>query len=117
MLNPDELTPGIRHTVIWLRALGFETTDSGDGIANVAAGMLEAMDFPNVAMVVEPHKLLGEASRLMALLVDAGIHVEAQGLDPKAVSIQAMFDPADESATLLLMGVDDSLLFASSPAP
>lgn len=32
-LDPSALDPGIRRTILWLRARGFNTTDSGDGVS------------------------------------------------------------------------------------
>ncbi len=108
-LDYSTLTPGIRRTVALLRALGFKTTDSGDGVTNVKAGMEEAMTRPNVYMVVPARQLVTEALRLRYVLRKRGIPIDSQGPDD-VPCIQGMYDPCGDSAGILLMGVDDALL-------
>lgn len=108
-IDYSALTPGIRRTVALLRSLGFRTTDSGDGVTNVQAGMEEAMTVPNVYIRVRPERLVAECLRLRNVLRSRRIPVDAQGPDD-APCIQGMYDPCDDSAGILLMGVDDALL-------
>jgi hypothetical protein len=108
----DGLSPGIRELVIWLNAMGFETSDSGDG-SNAAAGMECALEMPMVAIPVPSAKLISESIRLKERL-------EARGVDfTKAVKvdcdegtegvawpiIQATYDPVDESSLIVLMNM------------
>lgn len=102
-LDPAILTPGIRKTVLWLREHGFDTTDSGDGVANVEAGMEDALDIAHVHMSTTPLKMVGAARDLACLLETRKIKLEP-GM------IQATYDPMDGSAILSLYGVDDSML-------
>lgn len=108
-IDYSALTPGIRRTVALLRSWGFETTDSGDGVTNVQAGMEGAMTRPNVYITVRSDEMIGEADRLLGLLLDIGVEVDTQGPDD-APCIQGMYDPCGDSAGILLMGVDDALL-------
>lgn len=88
--NYDQIDPGIRATVKLLRAEGFETTDSGDGVSKPRAWYAsgEAMSCPNVAMHVTLTSIVPEAHRLLKLL----------GPDWQ---VQAMYSPNDGIATLL----------------
>lgn len=98
---PAALDPGIRRTVTWLRSLGFETTDSGDGASKV--GEMEcAVDFPHVHMLgttfgglIDTAKRLREACRSANLPIESG-------------TIQATYDPFDGSAVVSLYGIDDA---------
>jgi hypothetical protein len=76
---------GIRPLVAFLRAAGFETTDSGDGSK---ADMACALPFPNVFAVVPPAALVAEADRMAELLREAGALLEPGDL-------QATYDPID----------------------
>ncbi len=105
-MNPidlDALDPGIRRTVAWLRSLGYDTSDSGDGKTKV--GSMEcALDFPHVAIRLQfSHDLASTANELWSDLGKAGITVES-GM------IVASYDPADSSVVILLSGIDDEML-------
>ena len=106
-LDPSILTPGIRKTVLWLRENGFETTDSGDGITNVEAGMECALDIPHVIMTVTPLTLVTRARDLCLL-------VEKRGIEVRPGMIQSSYDPADGSAVLALYGISDGDLESGS---
>jgi hypothetical protein len=108
-IDYSALTPGIRRTVALVRSWGFDTTDSGDGVTNVQAGMEGAMTVPNVYMAVLPSCLIAETDRLLRELFNVGVDMDAQGPD-NAPCIQAMYDPCSNSAGILLMGVDDAQL-------
>jgi hypothetical protein len=74
-LEPDvvaALDPGIRATVVTLRAAGFETTDSGDGLSKLSVWVAsdEAIPFPHVACVTAREGCFLEADRLADLLGD-----------------------------------------------
>lgn len=110
----ESITPGIRQLVAWLNSKGFETTDSGDGVTNVEAGMECAMATPNVAIAVSPDVLVSETRRLFSLLVsELKVAVSRINEDASTVMIQATFDPGDESAVIMLTGLDDHKAFHS----
>ena len=104
------ITPGIVKLVDLLNRYGFKTTDSGDGVTNVESGMECAMEFPNVAIRVLPGFLIEESHRLQDTLRKHGVTVRAQTMDPWEPAIQAMYDPGNNSAIILLTGVDDSVV-------
>lgn len=111
--NPaaEDLDPGVRRTVAWLRALGFVTTDSGDGVSKaeaIAEG--EAMEFPHVVMVSTPEALHQDATMLLVRLQEASV-------DPDAFQIEATYDPFRGSAIILLSGVNDSMLPKATSVP
>ena len=96
-----ELDPGIRQTVRWLRANGFQTTDSGDGRSKalvIADG--EALDFPHVFMRVDPKAMLQESHRLLALLKKFNLTGD----------VELSYNPKDKVAILSLVGTDDNSL-------
>jgi len=106
-LNPNELSPGIRRTVMMLRKAGFKTTDSGDGKSNEGMGC--EMDTPNVHMVCDPPELILVTDELHRLLALHGLDT---GSDPEVGPfIQATYNPADGVAVVSLFGVDDDALF------
>ena len=105
-----DLCLGIRRTVAWLQGQGFETTDSGDGHSN--EGMECALPFPNVTMVCPPEKMAVESDRLMVLLAGRGVMVEpCSPEEPGPPQIQASYDPANGVAAIVMVNVDDKLLF------
>lgn len=65
----DSLDPGIRDIVRTLRAAGFETTDSGDGISKPEDDRV--FEEPHVVSVVDVDALVAEADRLHRLLGDS----------------------------------------------
>ena len=109
----NELDPGIRRTVAFLHSKGFTTTDSGDGVSK--PDMECATDVPNGCCVVEPASApIGEARRLRQELGLVGVGIDAIGPDDGAPSIQASYDPGDDSACLMLLGVNDAMLPAET---
>lgn len=115
-LNYAELNPGIREVVRWLRQdLAFTTTDSGDGVTNVAAGMEGALPVPHVHCRLDfdtddpdgrEDSVFLDARDLMCALRNAGIAV-----DPSM--IQLTYDPVTHVVLLSLYGVDDARLAAA----
>lgn len=89
-LNVDELDPGIRDIVILLRANGFDTTDSGDGVSKPANWYESgcAMPVPNVAATVRHWEMIEEAERMVAILGDGW-------------TVQASYSTHDKSCILL----------------
>jgi hypothetical protein len=109
----NDLDPGIRDVVAFLRLWEFKTTDSGDGVTKRAAGWSEneAADYPHVHMMAPPSRLIAEAQRLVKVLAVNGVGVSPCG--EGAVHIQATYDPANESAILSLIGLNDAMLGAA----
>lgn len=60
----ESLDPGIRDLVVQLRAAGYETTDSGDGVSKskdwYESG--EAIPYPHVVIHIPDHRILVEFS-------------------------------------------------------
>lgn len=105
-INYEELDPGIRQVVRLLRTNGFDTCDSGDGKAKVAA-MECALAFPHVAMKCGRASLIEEADRLYSLL---------RALNLRDFTIQATYDPAPGMpSVLMVMDLDDQMLAAANP--
>lgn len=105
-LDLAALDPGIRETVRRLHDAGFRTTDSGDGVSK--PDMACALAFPHVALTCDPAVLVAEARRFHAFLLATGVNVLPPSVGPdEGPWIQASYDPADNSATILLAGVDD----------
>lgn len=105
-IGVEGLAPGIWRTVAWLQGNDFDTVDSGDGVANVAAGMEGAIPLPNVHMRVDPGRLVGEADRLRSCM--AQVVLDDAALD--GVQFIASYDAADGSAVLSLIGFGDEKL-------
>jgi hypothetical protein len=99
----SELDPGIRETVRRLNDLGFETTDSGDGVSK--PDMECAQSVPNVAITCKGKDMCVIADRLMREVTRGGFSVEPVGTGK--VFIQATYDPADGTAVIQLIGVSD----------
>jgi hypothetical protein len=100
------ISPGIINTVNWLRANGFETTDSGDGKTNLEAGMSCAWDVPMVAMEIPPYLFLDEANRLQRL-IDPFKNDGRWELDPQ---VEVAYLPKSGVCSLLLTCFDDAIL-------
>ena len=107
----ENLNPGIRRTVAWLRSLGFNTVDSGDGETHDYG-----CDRPRayVAMTVPqlvgcPAALVTEAERLASEVRKLGIPVWEQSENGE-VWIQASYDPANGIGVLDLNGLRDDML-------
>lgn len=105
------LNPNIARTVAWLRDLGYETCDSGDGQTHLAAC---DRPYPYVCMKCPPDLLVQSAMELRETLRGLGVPVVsvtaafAAGERPSGVCIQASYDPIDGYALLDLMGLDDN---------
>lgn len=62
----EELDPGIHHHVRQLWALGFNPTDSGDGVSKAPSSIV--LEYPHVFCTVEPELLLAEVDRANTLM-------------------------------------------------
>lgn len=106
-MDHGTLNYGLRKTVIWLNTNGFITVESGDGDTSLSDKYECDRDYPYVMMTVEPQDIIKETERLYQLLRQQYITVDTIGGD---ISIQASFDPANYSAVICLMGVNDEVL-------
>lgn len=94
-IDLETLNPGIRWFVGWLRNLGFDTCDSGDGVTHEH---LCDRETPYVAIRVhDPMCLIPESNRLFSNLEGAGISLED-------IHIQANYSPQDGFAFIDLSG-------------
>jgi hypothetical protein len=98
----EQLDPGIRKVVRWMRENGFETTDSGDG--ETKTDMDCAFDMPNVAVHCTRADLFIEADRLADMIRTHLPRVYQE------VHIEASYDPMDRSCVLLLLRLHDRML-------
>lgn len=103
----SKIDPGVRMLVALLRQHDFETTDSGDGRSKGEDGE----DVAHVHMVCHAQLMAFEADRLHRVLSMHGVTIQPISEDD-APYIQASYDPAhvDSTATISLMGVDDSMI-------
>ena len=111
----DTLNSGIARTVAWLRANGFDTTDSGDG-------EMHQHDCDRGYPYVSMRGTEADARRLAALLRSIGIalppssEVWSIGHDaPQGVSVSYSYDPADDVGIVDLAGLCDAALPADAP--
>jgi hypothetical protein len=105
------LNPGIRRTVAFLRANGFETIDSGDGRTHEYE-----CDQPTAyvhMLVATPDDLISETQRLYDVLGDRIVFRDPV-MDGDTVTlgpmVEAHYSPRDGIATISLWHVDDALL-------
>jgi hypothetical protein len=104
-LNYESLDPNIREVVRWLRGLGFQTIDSGDG--SKAPAMECALPFPNVMMAADPSRIAAEAHRLLE-------NIRAlTTLPDSAFTLEATYSPIDGHAVIALFGIGDDVLAAT----
>jgi len=106
----ESLAPGIREVVRWVHALGFTTSDSGDGRTNQEAGMDCARGWTEPMVAIEasgPSEAMASAGRLWAAL-DA----LAGGHPPERARVEMSYAFPDGVALVLLTGVGDAELAA-----
>jgi len=114
----DLLDPGIREVVRWLRAAGFDTYDSGDGVSKtdwIARGT--AMRVPHVFIRTTPAAMTTDARDLLWAVRATGVDVQsslvARG---SAVTVEAWYCTVTDTAWMCLVGFDDAAL-PSTPHP
>ena len=101
----DAVQPTLHRLVSWLNEHDFRTTDSGDGVTNVEAGMECALDFAHVFIEAgEAPRLVPEADRLKALLEVEGITLD----DQEGPYIEASYRPTDKVPIVALYGLTDA---------
>jgi hypothetical protein len=101
----DALDPGIRETVRWLRRLGWETTDSGDGVSKESDALW--CPWPHVHVQIDGHEILAACGRMMNDLLAAGIEVAPCGNPEKEPSLEVTYDPVDGIAILTVTNLND----------
>jgi hypothetical protein len=109
MMNTEEfdykqLCPGIRNAVRWFHAWEWDTSDSGDGSRFKDGGFMCALEVPMVVISIkECHFMCHDANALSNELAR-----EMSPEDFDKVDIQAMYNPRDGVANILVTG--DGLL-------
>ena len=105
-LDYDQLDPGIRKTVRWLRSLGYETTDSGDGRSKDLSDT-DNLDVPHVAIALpdqcKPAPFGDRIWREIQMFFDDG---EA----PDAVHVEVSYSARDQRWIVMVYGLDDAML-------
>lgn len=107
-IDLDSLDPGIRRTVALLRSLGFDTLASVSGFPRPSVIVGSTMDYPHVAVLTSPDRLVHDTVRLQSIMANHGVKLVPQGRE--GATLCGTYDPADGSALLLLAGVDDAAL-------
>jgi len=110
-LPPIEgLDPGVNRLVNLLRSVGFETTDSGDGVTKFVPGSGwdrdELIEAPHVFIQVMRGEVIRESERLVRVLALHGVEVKAINTDGDPF-IQASYDPVNGVGILELYNVTD----------
>jgi len=110
----DSLPPGIRETVRWVHSFDYETSDSGDGLTNQAAGMECAQPWavPMVAVVADNW----EHAVCIAQHLWAELRTLSNGDPDERWRIEASYSPTDGQSLVLLTGIDDAGLAAAREA-
>lgn len=104
-LDLNELDPGVRNFVSFLRINGFDTCDSGDGSKHPE--MEEALPYPHVFIMglddSDELLMMSEANRLNALLLRSGYQA-------REGEIEASYDPVSTTTVLMVQDVDDRFI-------
>ena len=98
----EQLNPGIRMMVQWLREKGFDTRDSGDSKTHQFECDLPV---PYVHIMVEPEKLVSETDRLVRLLACVGIEVEPCNEEGDNPNIESVYLPANRMGLISVFNV------------
>lgn len=117
----EALDPGVRLVVLLLRAWGFETCDSGDGVSKPGAGVedergvMEVLPYPHViARLDYAHELAERFEELRALLAAAGVRVDCDAPHGPMLQGAVTYSAADGAKAFVeLVNVTD----ADLPAP
>ncbi len=104
-LDTSILDPGIRRLVTWLRAKGYNTTDSGDGVSkaeSIKDG--DALGTPHVFIPVNPADGIRLSEQLAADLASIGVE-----LDPSSgPSVEFSYCPTQGGGWLSLFHLSDA---------
>ncbi len=115
--NPEDLDPGIREVVMFLRSEAYDTTDSGDGRTKFANGPDDcARTEPHVTIRVDPDFLIWGCDQVRISLMREGAEVVPLGPDEPAMGeavIEGVYLPASNVALIEVTHFDDAdLAFA-----
>lgn len=103
----DQLDPGVRTLVQVVRALGYETTDSGDG--SKFGDMDGALPFPHVCARISTHlpamHAVQAAHSLHRRLADA---IRFGRMPEVKLAVEVSYSTADKIAILTVLGIMDS---------
>ena len=98
----SEIQPTMKKLVNLLTALGYQTTDSGDGVLNVEAEMEHALNVPHVFMTIDKN--------LNPIDVAHKLHDEMKTRVKSAVNFycEVSYSTWDNTSVLGLFGVTDT---------
>ena len=110
--DPALLDPGIRRVVVWLRSMGYRTTDSGDGVSKPEYARVMG-DRPHVFMVVHKSSFFADVDRLSAAVDAFGIECgewdqDADPYPPGIVIVQGQY--SGDLCTISVSGLHDGNL-------
>lgn len=100
----EALDPGVRRLVVLLRAWGFETCDSGDGVSKAGAGQADERGIVEVAAAAHVLIQLDDAGDVLERFAELRYLLENVGI---------LVDSSDTPATPMLQG---SIGFVRTPA-
>lgn len=93
MFDPNEISPGVRDLVMWLRSLGYDTIDSGDG-SNHDAGMGCALPYKHVFVrIPDKETLTWWADRFHSFIL--------AGTEYAHYRVEATYSPGEPAIILL----------------
>ncbi len=134
-IDLNELDPGIRRTVAFLREHGFDTTDSGDGVSKFQPDSRwyvpddpEAWSqAPHVVIRTTPDALVGLTSAVYESLVAHGINFDGpatleEAMESMPPSVEGSFRPGEKVggepiAIVAVLGIDDAMMFPAAVSP
>lgn len=100
-IDYESLDVGIRETVRWVRTLGLNTCDSGDGVSKLDS-MDGVLTVPHVAAISTRSEMYYHCGILWSALEKLGLQELAQ--------VQGTYSPSDEQCVITLIGVSDASL-------
>lgn len=89
------IQPKVKPLVDFLNSIGFKTTDSGDGVTNVEAGMECALDFPHVVVLTNSRDLTQDADLIF-------YKIKQQDFGLSELFVQGNYSPNDGIATIIV---------------
>lgn len=102
-----EIQPTMQRLVALLQGWGYETTDSGDGVLNVEAGMEGALDYPHVLIRYGHKRPKNSTDDLVFAAYDLRDRLYKVVRPMIAVVVEASYSTADEIAILSVSGLTD----------